>query len=433
MRIANARWLDPRGDWIDGVIDVVDGRLNLLPGAIAPAGTATIDAAGKLVLPGFVDPHVHLREPGQIYKEGVRNGTKAAIAGGVTTVLAMPNNKPPTSTAARLEAKRARFRRKSLANWGIFLQATPSRTQLAEAPQIAPGICALKVYMAKSSAHPGVNRPEDLEALFRAWPVVAIHAEDDTCFCDGPFDMRNIAHHVHRPRGSIQTALAKIEGCLRALEPGERPRVIILHAATIDEVTWLARMKADGFDVHGETCPHYLLFTSEDQIARGGVLKCNPPIRGPLDREALRDGLSRGLIDFLATDHAPHAPEENAKPDTPPSGIAGIEWLWPLLLHARDAGWIADAQLTRAACAAAAHCYEIPGRDGIIDGNAADLVLVERAPDEPFGPVITKAGLAPFASTPLAWRVRSTIVNGTLCYHHGRFTGACGAQEVYTP
>ena len=433
MRIVNARWLAPDGAWTEGIIDVVQGRLRLLPGALAPASPEVVDAAGKLILPGFIDPHVHLREPGQIHKEGVLNGTRAALAGGVTTVLAMPNNKPPTSTARRLEAKRARFRRKSQVNWGLFLQATPRHSSSVEAAAMAPGICGLKVYMAKSSAHPGVTEPRDLVALFRAWPVVAVHAEDDTCFCDGHYDMRNIAHHVHRPRGSIQGALGKIEYALRQLEPAERPRVIILHAATTDEVSWLLRMKADGFDVVGETCPHYLLFTSADQIARGGELKCNPPIREAIDRMALQDGLASGAIDFLATDHAPHAPAENALPDTPPSGIAGIEWLWPLLLHARDQGWVADSQLTRIACAAAARCYGIPGRDGIIDDNAADLVMVEHAPRDPFPPVITKAGLTPFASIPLAWRVRATIVNGTLSYLNGHFTGACGAQEVYTP
>ncbi len=431
MRIVNARWLAPDGAWVEGLIDVVHGRLRLLPGALAPVTDHTLDAADMLVLPGFIDPHVHLREPGQVYKEGVLNGTRAALAGGVTTVLDMPNNKPPTSTAARLEAKRARFRRKSLVNWGLFLQATPRHSDAARAQAIAPGICGLKVYMAKSSAHPGVNQPRQLEALFRAWPVVALHAEDDTCFCDGPYDMRAAAHHVHRPRGSIRAALSKIEGALRSLAPAERPRVIILHAATIDEVTWLARMKADGFDVHGETCPHYLLYTAEDQLARGGALKCNPAIRGPMDRMALQDALGNGAIDFMATDHAPHAPSENARPDNPPSGIASIEWLWPQILHARDAGWVTDAQLTRLACGGASRCYGITGRDGIIDGNAADLVLVEHAPGEPPLPVVTKAGFDPFEQLSLAWRVRATIVNGALSYLHGRFTGACGAQEVF--
>jgi dihydroorotase len=433
MRIVNARWLAPDGTWTDGVMDLVDGRLRLLPGAIAPAVDGTYDAAGQLIVPGFIDPHVHLREPGQSYKEGIRNGTRAALAGGVTTLLDMPNNKPPTSTARRLEAKRARFRRKSLCNWGLFLQATPRSADTRLASAVSPGICALKVYMAKSSAHPGVNRLDDLMALFRAWPVVALHAEDDTCFCDGPYDMRNVAHHVHRPRGSIQEALAKIERALRVLEPHERPRVIILHAATMDEVAWLLRMKADGFDVHGETCPHYLLFTDRDQLERGGALKCNPPIRGVLDRMALRDALANGALDFVATDHAPHAPTENALPDTPPSGIAGIEWLWPLLLHGRDAGWVGDHQLTGLSCAGAARCYGIPDRDGIRDGNAADLAVVEHAPDAPARPIITKAGFDPFEQTPLAWRVRATFVSGVLSYDHGRFTGACGAQEVYAP
>jgi dihydroorotase len=428
MRISNARWLRPDGAWAEGVIDVVDGRLRLLPGAVAPGD---LDAAGMLVLPGFIDPHVHLREPGQIYKEGIRNGTRAALKGGVTTLLDMPNNKPATTTAKRLEAKRARFRRKSLCNWGLFLQATPHNADPALAAALMPGIPGLKIYMAQSSALPGVNRMEDLTALFRAWPVVAVHAEDDTKFAAGPYDMRQAAHHRHRPRAAIQEALVKIERVLRALDAPERPRVVLLHAGTMDDVAWLLRMKADGFDVHGETCPHYLLYTAEDQLARGGALKCNPAIRGPMDRMALQDALGNGAIDFMATDHAPHAPSENARPDNPPSGIASIEWLWPQILHARDAGWVTDAQLTRLACGGASRCYGITGRDGIIDGNAADLVLVEHAPGEPPLPVVTKAGFDPFEQLSLAWRVRATIVNGALSYLHGRFTGACGAQEVF--
>ncbi len=433
MRIVHARWLEPHGSWTEGVVDVVDGRIQLRPGADEPARPGDIDASGQLLLPGFVDPHVHLREPGQSYKEGIANGTRAALAGGVTTVLDMPNNKPPTSSAVRLEAKRERFRRKSLVNWGLFLQATPRLAAAELAAQLSPGICGLKVYMAKSSAHPGVNDVEQLEALFRTWPVVAVHAEDDSCFRDGPYDMRHAAHHAHRPRASIQGALSKIEAALRSLEPAQRPRVVILHAATSEEVSWLARLKANGFDVQGETCPHYLLFTQQDQLERGGWLKCNPPIRSERDREDLRSGIRAGVIDFMATDHAPHAPAENSHPCTPPSGIAGVEWLWPLLLHARDRGWVADSQLTRIACGGAARCYGIPGRDGIRDGNAADLVLVRHAPGAPTAPVVTRAAVNPYTDLGLSWRVSATMVNGVLSYDNGRFTGASGAQEVFAP
>lgn len=433
MRITNARWLAPNGAWTEGVIDVVQGRLRLLPGAIAPTVDGCFDAAGMVVVPGAIDPHVHLREPGQSVKEGIANGTRAALAGGVTTLLDMPNNAPPTSTAARLEAKRARFRRKSLCHWGLFLQATPRAADPVLASHLAPGVPALKIYMAKSSAHPAVHEPAVLEALFRAWPVVALHAEDDAGFLPGPFDQRTRAHHDHRPRGSIRLALARIEQALRALEPAARPRVVILHAATVEEVTWLARMKGDGFDVYGETCPHYLLFTSDDQVARGGALKCNPPIRGALDRGALRDALARGLIDFVATDHAPHTPAEKARPDNPPSGIAGVEWLWPLLLHGRDEGWLPDAALTQVACGGAARCYGIHGRDGIRDDNVADLALLAHAPDEPRPAPRTRAGVDPFRALPLAWRLRATIVGGRLAYHQGRFIRAGSAQEVFAP
>jgi len=431
QRIVDARWLEPQGGFAQGVILIQDGRLRLRPGVQDRAGSGDIGAQGMLVLPGLVDPHVHLREPGQARKEGLKNGGLAALAGGVTTLLDMPNNNPPTSTAARLEAKRGLFRRKSPVNWGLFLQATPRHQDPNVAASIAPGTSALKIYMARSSAHPAVNDPRVLRGLLRAWPRVAIHAEDDSAFKAGPFDQRQVRHHVHRPRASIQLALHKIEAALRALPPNERPRVVILHAATIQEVRWLARMKAEGFDLWGETCPHYLVFTEQDQERLGGLLKVNPPIRGPQDREALRRALADGTIDFLATDHAPHAPTEKAQLADPPSGIAAIEWLWPLLLGFQEQGWLGWEQLTRVGCAAASRCYHLPGRGGIRDGAAADLVLVRRVEKPLPTRIHTRAAARPYPA--LSWRVQSTIVNGLLAYHDGHATGARGAQEIYAP
>jgi dihydroorotase len=409
MRLCHARWLNPDGTFGEGAVEAPDGRLALRPGDEAGGG---LDARGLLVLPGLVDPHVHLRAPGLTRKEGVKNGSTAALAGGVTTLLAMPNDRPPTTTEARLDAKEAIYRRDCLTRWGLFLQATPRAADPAFAARMAPRVAGLKIYLARSSSLPALRDPALLTRILAAWPLVTVHAEDEGAFLPGPVDIRLMPHHVQRPVEALGSALALVEAALRALPPDGRPRLVVAHAATALEAAWIARMKAEGFDVWGETCPHYLLFDSEQAEARGGELKVNPPLRAARDQEATRAALREGTLDFLATDHAPHLPAEKADPANPPSGIAGIEWLWPLLLHQVEQGLLPWSGLTRVGCAAAAACYGLPGRDGLRDGNLADLVLAERPPEAPARPVITRAATNPYRHLPLAWRVRATFVGG---------------------
>ncbi|MFH1465485.1 MAG: dihydroorotase family protein [Pseudomonadota bacterium] len=409
MRLCHARWLNPDGTFGEGAVEARDGRLVLRPGDVGGRGW---DCQGQLILPGLVDPHVHLRQPGARSKEGVRNGSEAAAAGGVTTLLAMPNDRPATTSEGYLRAKQRAYARSCTTRWGLFLQATPRAADPALAARLAPRVVALKIYMARSSQHPAIHDPALLCALFKAWPRVTVHAEDETAFLPGPVDLRRRSHAKQRPIAAIELALAKIEYALRSLPTHDRPRLVLAHASTLQEVAWLARMKDEGFDVWGETCPHYLLMTEARARRIGGELKVNPPIRGKAHQEALRAGLREGIIDFVASDHAPHHSWEKHDRIAPPSGIAAVEWSWPLLLHMAEEGWLPWAALTRVGCAAAAACYGLPSRDGLRAGNLADFVIAERAPETREPRTISHAGLRPYSHLHLAWRVRWTFIDG---------------------
>jgi dihydroorotase len=418
--IEHGRWVDSRGKLREERLVVRDGRIRL--GASPEPADRVIDAAGALVLPGAIDAHTHLREPGQEYKEGIDNGTKAAVAGGVTTVLDMPNDVPPTNSAARLAAKAALFRAKSRVNWGLHVQAPVDEVDDVDA-------ASAKVYMAKSSALPALTETQALQRIFAAHRRVAVHAEDETRFLPAQrFGPRS--HHLQRPREAVVSALPKIEEALLALPEGRRPRLVLCHASTSEEVAWLARMKAAGHDVWGETCPHYLLLSEADYVREGPRLKVNPPLRTAEDVAAIRGALKDGSIDFISSDHAPHTPQEKADEATAPSGIPGIEWTMPLLLSLVDAGLLDLTRLVEVASRNAARCYGIAERGEIADGARADVVVVSKRPGRGKHAVISRAGYDPYPHLLLEWAVEATIVSGTLAYLDGKFEEATRGQEV---
>ena len=424
MIIRNAEWLNSEGDFVKSDIQIEQGKISgFNPAANSSPGNKIFDAAGMLVLPGAIDPHVHFREPGQVYKEGIASGSKAALKGGVTTILDMPNNKPPCSTKGRLNKKKELFRKKSHVNWGIMYHTTRYNRD-----NVADQIASAKIYMAKSSALPAITSIDDLRFLFRRFPKVSIHAEDETEF-DTSSD-RSPLHHENRPRKAITGALFKIETALKSLKKDERPGIVICHMNTADEVDWIKRMKSEGFNVWGETCPHYLYFTQDDYIKKGTAFQVNPPIRTKADQERLKQGLKENIIDFIGTDHAPHLVSEKQS-GKPPSGIAAIEWLIPQILNFVDSGLLTWKQYHRLICGAASECYSIKGRNGIKKGNFADLVFVRKMNGKTERDnVQTKTGVNLYESFNFKWQVAATMVNGILKYDGKQFFPEGKGKEV---
>ncbi|MBM4373162.1 MAG: amidohydrolase family protein [Deltaproteobacteria bacterium] len=418
LRIDNARWLREDGTWGTGTLLASAEGVRLLPSeASPPPCDRALDGRDALVLPGLLDPHVHLREPGQAYKEGITRGTRAALAGGVTTVLDMPNNRPPTSTEDRLEAKRGRFRRRARAHWGLHVQLT-ERPEPLDHSRVA----SAKLYMARSSTDDAVNAPARLQEIFRTCPRVTVHAEDEARFPGG-----GATHHERRPRDAVRSALDKIGEALEGLPAGTRPRVILCHVATVEELDWLQVMKTRGFDVWGETAPHYALYTQEDLLRLGSRLQVNPPLRTAADREAILEAIARGPIDFVGTDHAPHTPSEKASLQ-PPSGIAGIEGLGPWLVSLADQGLIAWPRLLDLGMRNAARCFGLPVVSGVAEGIPADLVLLRRGTSRR---VVTRARWTPWCDRPPGWVVEATVVRGRLAWYKGSFPEDGPVEEVY--
>lgn len=430
MRIVNARWLDNSGDFTTGSILIRDGRLKLYPGVPVPPGFGSeIDASRMLVLPGLIDSHTHFRQPGQCYKEGIANGSRCAVAGGVTTVLDMPNNIPPCNSKSRLERKKRLFRDHSIVNWGLHLAWTGERL-----PVPASEIASLKVFMAQSGLCPGITKPDEIKSCLMQYPKISLHAEDETEFQTRPPDSKGgrffLRHSDARPRKAIIGALEKIERAIgdvralahrnRGLKPG---RIILLHVSTAEEIEWIKKMRACGCDIIAETCPHYLFFTQKDQILAGSRLKVNPPLRNAADRQALLKAVQDGTINFVSSDHAPHTPREKADERNAPSGIAGIEWMMPMLLimvEEKNLNWSTFLDI---GVRHVAECYGIHGRDGIKNGNFADLVLIERSEKgEPSSVIYTKAGCNPYSGFSFPWKVSKVFVNGQQVFNNGVFS-----------
>jgi len=424
MLIKNAKWLNPDGTFSQGTIRIEDGKIvELIRGKLSVDGPQFLDASGMLILPGAIDPHVHFREPGQLYKEGINSASKAALSGGVTTIIDMPNNSPPCTTAKRIEQKKELFRRKCHVNWGLMLHT--SEHSLSD---VQDEIKSAKIYMAKSSALPAIISPHTIRKLMCHFPLVSFHAEDELEFDNS--SNASTLHHEKRPRSAITGALAKVEQALKSLPKKEQPRTVICHMNTEDEVIWLKRMKEEGFDVWGETCPHYLYFTQDDYIEQGSLFQVNPPIRTQADQQALRQAISDGVIDFMGTDHAPHSQAEKGS-NKPPSGIAAIEWLMPQMLHFVDQGMLNWKRFGQLMSGQAASCYRIKGRSEIKIDNYADLVLVkklEKARDD--YKVQSKTGINLYENFDFKWRVKTTIVNGIVKYAEDKFYDKEKGKEV---
>jgi dihydroorotase len=421
MLLTNAQWLSPEGLWQKGSIVIEAGRIAELSPIPEPTHIAgpQIDCSGLLVFPGGIDAHVHFREPGIVAKEGIVNGCFAAAKGGVTTILDMPNTIPPCCSRREFDSKRQLFSEKAPVNWGLFFDVSvlgnASKWPDAERP-------AGKLYMAKSSPARPVNDAASVAKIFSDYRLVAIHAEDENALV-----ANEKIHHMARPRKSVVAALHTIEKAWGMAS--RKPRIVLCHIGTTDEIEWVKHMRARGADIVAETCPHYLVLTQDDYLAQGNIYKVNPPIREERDKQALLEALRDGTISILSTDHAPHLLEEKNS-DKPPSGIAGIEWYYPIALHIKEVSGISWQRFHELVCGNAAHSLGFAHRDGIKVGNFADLAIFEANKSSNAEPVVTKAGTRPFAQFPLSHVAKHVFTNGNLVIENGTFNAAVRGLEV---
>jgi dihydroorotase len=340
--------------------------------AIQVAADNVVDATGLHLLPGVVDDQVHFREPGLTHKEDLYTASRACAKGGVTTFLEMPNTNPNTITLEALESKLALAAGKSLVNYGFYIGATPDNVDVLKRAQRTPGI---KIFIGSSTGNLLVDSQEALERIFAETTLTACaHCEDETTVranaerLAGTTDIRD--------HSRIRDHAAAIIATRRAIDLAKRHkhRFHVLHVSTGAETPLIAD---HGNLITAEVCPHHLFFNVDDYARLGSLVQMNPSIKTKEDNEQLWQALLDGLIQVIATDHAPHTLEEKRQPyPKSPSGLPAVENSLALMLNQVHQGRCTIEQVVKWMCDAPARVWDIVDKGRIAVGYDADLVLV---------------------------------------------------------
>ncbi|VVB99730.1 Allantoinase [uncultured archaeon] len=388
-----------------------------------PFGTRAekeIDCRGKIILPGAIDCHVHFRCPGFEYKEDWVSGSLAALHGGATTVMDMPNTRPPTLTVKDFGEKTALAKKSAAVNFSLFMGFDGGNLQEISACQ---GLRAVKVYYGASTNSNAMDSPESLEKLFTLAMqknlVVVLHAEDEAEIKKNEEKFRaekEPAVHTKIRNDAAETNAIRVLVCLQE-KIGNK-----LHFAHISSKKGLELIKKAkkgqfGRAITCEATPNHLFLDSKAYKKMGNLVKCNPSIKSSADRKALWEGLIAGDIDSVASDHAPHTLEEKKKGYwEAPSGIPGIETMLPLLIDAALRNKIAMQRVVEASSERPAEIFGWASKGFIREGFDADLVIVD--PKRKFtvenARLFTKAGYSPFNGWKLKGFVEKTLVGGAV-------------------
>ena len=424
-----------------------DGRVAGLVEPGASVADAEIDATGLIALPGVVDAHVHFNDPGRADWEGWTHGSRAAAAGGVTTVIDMPlNSLPPVIDGSAFDLKRAAGERSSIVDfaiWGGLVGTDPGPLrELAER-----GAVGVKAFLCDSGVpeFPAIA-DDDLDAAIRAAAsaglLVALHAEDDGLVREATGRVRASGRLDPGAWLASRPPLAEVRAVARACAAakGTGARVHVVHLSSADALGAIGVARAEGTDISVETCPHYLVFDEADVLVQGPLLKCAPPIRERTNRDALWDAVSDGRIDLIASDHSPCPAADKARGSADIfaawGGVSGVQSLLPAVFTEalRRANGVLDARAVagfiawRLAAKPADRFGLSPRKGRIATGSDADIVLFDPARAWTLEPaaVQTRSGLTPYAGRSFTGAVVRTLVRGTTVYLDGAFPAAAG-------
>lgn len=394
-------------------------------GAVSDA--EEVDAKGMLLLPGVIDDQVHFREPGLTHKDDIAHASAAAAAGGVTSFMEMPNTDPQTLTQELLEAKYALGAAHALVNYSFYMGI--SNDNLDEALRTDPAsVCGLKAFLGSSTGNMLVDDPTTLEKLFReAHMLLAIHAEDEATIRANmraaverwgeaiPMDQHPIIRSAEACYKSSSNAVALAKEC--------GTRLHVLHISTARETELFEPGPLENKRITAEACVHHLWFTDADYATKGPLLKWNPAVKSAADRSAIRKAVVDGLIDVVATDHAPHTLDEKAMPYAKcPSGGPLIQHSLVAMLELEQQGVFTMAQVVEKLCHAPARLFHVQRRGYVREGYHADLVLVDRQSSWSVekANLFYKCGWSPFEGQRFTSKVMRTWVNGRTVYLNGQ-------------
>ena len=396
----------------------VGGQIRLIGRGLPADGADLFDAHGLHLLPGLVDPHVHLRDPGATHKEDFTSGTQAALAGGVTAVLDMPNTNPPTVDQTGWEAKLAAATKRAVCDYGLFFGATDDN--VGRYPH-DPTPAGLKVYAGATTGTLLTTAFSSIYEHCRQFPrskPVAVHAEDEE------------ARRYFAAKGGGRPPLVAALAVARALAiAGDLRRPLhICHVSTAAELALIAGARRRGVPVTCEVTPHHLFLDSERAAEMDGYAQVNPPLRDRADVDALWAGLD--AIDCFATDHAPHLPREKEGAN-PPAGLPGLETMLPLLLTAAHEGRLGLTDLVRRASYNPARIFGLRKKGRLETGADADFVLVDlqrKGRLQP--PWFTRCGWSPYDGRPVCGGVERVYLRGRPAFAAGQVLLTAGGGQA---
>ncbi len=409
------------GDRIEKVLDALPENLHQQPYQI-------IDATGKMLFPGVIDDQVHFREPGLTHKGDLYSESKAAVAGGVTSFMEMPNTNPQTTTQSYLTEKFELASTKALSNFSFYLGAT--NDNLKEIVKTNPkNVCGIKVFMGASTGNMLVDNIKTLEGIFAEAPcLIATHCEDETTI------KQNLDHYKkllgeqilpkHHPL--IRSEEACYLSSTKAVELASKygSQLHVLHLSTAKEISLFQKGPVEDKKITGEVCVHHLWFDDRDYEKLGQRIKWNPAIKTINDKSELLNGLLADKIDVIATDHAPHTLEEKMRPYTSSaSGGPLVQHSLIVMLELCHQGKLSVENVVEKMCHAPAKLFRVKDRGFIRPGYFADLVLV--ALNQPHKvtkeSILYKCQWSPFEEMTFQSSVTHTFVNGKLIFDQGQF------------
>ena len=388
-----------------------------------------IDAQGQYLIPGCIDDHVHVRDPGLTHKADMHTESRAAARGGVTSVMDMPNCNPQTTTLETLEAKFADAKTKCLVNHSFYLGATTDN--IDEVRRVDPHtICGVKLFMGSSTGGMLVDQDERIEAIFSESPtLIALHCEDQSIISantakykeETASDDPDVTYHP-----LIRSEEACYQSTKKAVELAKKTgaKIHIMHISTARELELLEQGALKDKKITAEVCLPHLYYTDADYATYGTRIKCNPAVKTATDRDALRKALCEGVIDVIGTDHAPHLPSDKVGGSLKAaSGIPTIQYVLPAMLELTDEGIITLPQVVEKMAHNLATLYGVKERGFIREGYRADLVLV--TPNAPHTittkDIESKCAWSPFEGHTFRWDITHTWINGHAVYANGKF------------
>ncbi len=428
------------GQRIFGDVLIKNGRIEKIGSTIQPEGNfVEIIGKDKILVPGAIDDQVHFREPGLTHKANIYTEAKAAVAGGVTSFMEMPNTNPPAFTHELLEEKYEIAKRTSLGNYSFYMGTSNSNLdEVLKTNKRKNDICGIKIFMGSSTGNLLVDNSLTLDKIFAGSELlIATHCEEESIIKANLQQLKQVKP-VLEPSDHpiIRNEEACFESSFKAIQFAKKhnSRLHILHISTAKELQLFTNMiPLEEKRITAEVCVHHLHFTSDDYARLGNQIKCNPAIKAPENRKALWEALLDDRLDLIATDHAPHTWQEKQEDyEHAHAGLPLVQHSLSLMLHYVNEGKISLEKAVEKMSHAVARCFQIKDRGFIREGYYADLVLVNMNQTNTVSKenILYKCGWSPLEGFHFPASITHTFVNGHLVYGNGVFDESQMGQRM---